>query len=123
MKKGILIDPFAKTVTEVEVAPGIDAIYKLIGQDIFDVVTLTASGDAAYVDDEGLYRDNQKAFALPGLYGGTLAGKALILGTDAEGGSRSPVTLTVETITELVEWDQPMATPGFTFHPMPAGWP
>lgn len=81
--KGILIDPFARTVTRVDVAKGIDAIYSLIQARPFDCVRIDER-NAIFVDDEGLYRDDQRFFQFRG-YPQPLAGRGLILGNDREG--------------------------------------
>lgn len=122
--RGILIDPFAKTITEVEVEKGIHAIYELIDATCFDVVGLNDAGDLVYVDDEGLYREDQAFFVWHG-YETPLAGKGLILGCDCEGESRSPRIMVEEVRlrvsfpdlqyigTEEVEWfiDHPVLGP------------
>lgn len=119
--KAILIDPVARTVNEVEYNGDWKTIGPMIGADLFGVTRLTNSGDSVYYDDEGLLREDKDeigTFALAGLYGGTLTGKCLILGTDAEGDSTAPKTLTVEDIVELVEWGLKAPEPSMTFHPM-----
>lgn len=89
--KGILIDPFACTVTEVEHdASGIDGIYKLISHESMPVDCFTcaygrlAPGDAVFVDDEGLFKGADRFFLYPG-NSQPLAGKGLVLGSDNEG--------------------------------------
>lgn len=85
--KGILIDPFERTVTRVDVPPGIDAIYALIQAQPFTCVGID-DRNAIYVDDEGLYKEDQRFFQFRG-YPQPLAGKGLILGSDNEGESVS----------------------------------
>lgn len=92
--KGILIDPFACTVTEVEHdASGIEGIYKLISHESMPVTCFTcaysgalASGDAVFVDDEGLFKNSDRFFLLPG-NPQPLAGKGLVLGSNTRGNS------------------------------------
>lgn len=93
--KGILIDPFERTVTRVDVAKGIDAIYKLIQARPFDCVRIDER-NAIYVDDEGLYVDDQRFFQFRG-YHQPLAGRGLILGNDREGESCS-CTITLDDV-------------------------
>lgn len=88
--KAILIDPDAKTVTDVECAKGIDAIYALIRCGTFDVVRVghfAGEDQTMFVDDNGLYKKDQTFFTLNG--GGPFAGPALILGSDQRGESTS----------------------------------
>lgn len=85
--RGILIDPKAREVTEVDVpydTEGYKVIYRFIDADCFDVVNLNEARDALYVDDEGLSREDQSFFVWKS-YHQPLAGKSLILGTNDEG--------------------------------------
>lgn len=105
--RAILIDPFSKTVTQVECAPGIEAIYALIDADCFCTVNLDDAGNAVYLDDEGLFREGQEFFAL-GNYPQPLAGRGLILGCNEEGESVA-TTITVEQVRAAVRWLSPAA--------------
>ena len=84
--KGILIDPEKGTITEVEVEKGIDAIYKLIDCDCFDIQHINERAkqtNGIYVDDNGLCGQIKFGFQ----YGENqpIAGKGLILGCDRNG--------------------------------------
>lgn len=97
--KGILIDPFACLVTEVEHdASTIDGIYKLISHEAHPVDCFTCAysdtlvpGDAIFVDDEGLYKMPERFFLFPG-NPQPLAGKGLILGSDSNGETTEALT-------------------------------
>lgn len=91
--KGILIDPKARTITEVEVEKGIDAIYALIQAGTFDCVYINPH-NSVFVDDNGLLNDPEFFFILKG-YPQPLAGRGLILGCDDEGESCS-ATVTLD---------------------------
>jgi hypothetical protein len=86
--KAYLIDPYETKVTEVEYSGNYEDIYKLIDCRTFDCVGID-NGDTIYIDDEGLYRDNQEFFMIEG-YHSPLCGKALVLGTDKKGNSQAP---------------------------------
>ena len=96
--KGILIDPFACTVTEVEHdASGIDGIYKLLSHESMPVTCFATApsraldgNDAIFVDDEGLLKPCDRFFVIRGEQ--PMAGKGLILGADREGDTISAVT-------------------------------
>lgn len=86
--KGILIDPFTDSVTEVEYVD-YKCIYKHIQCDSFDAAGLS-NGDTAWVDDNGLSVPGQQFFWIEDLYPYPLAGRGLILGVDEEGESIAP---------------------------------
>ena len=85
MIKAILIDPFTETVEVVDYSGDWEDIGGLLECRYFDVVRIDDS-ETLYVDDEGLYEENQRFFRWDG-YHSPLAGRALILGTDEEGES------------------------------------
>ena len=97
--KGILIDPFACTVTEVEHdAESINNIYDLISHETMPVDCFTcayaralAPGDAIFVDDEGPFKKPDRFFTYPG-NPQPLAGKGLLLGSDIDGNTSSALT-------------------------------
>lgn len=99
--RGILIDPTTKTVSAVDVAPGLDAIYKLIDADAFDAVRLPNT-DVIYIDDEGLYREDQTYFAIPGAMQ-PFAGKGLVVGSTRDGDD-ADAKLTVEQVRAMVRF-------------------
>ena len=87
------INPFSQNVTTVDYDGNYESISRLIdaSRGYFDVVRLYGNQDAAFVDDEGLYVENQR-FWIHRNYPQPLAGKALLLGTDPEGNSVEPKT-------------------------------
>jgi hypothetical protein len=97
--KGILIDPFACTITEVEHVRGdLEDIYKHISHETMKVTCFTcayssalAENEAVYVDDEGLWKSPQRFFLLPG-NPQPLAGKGLLLSANSRGSSASAET-------------------------------
>lgn len=90
--KAILIDPFECSVTETEHdASNYRDIYRLLSHPTMPVDCMTTayvpwlkSGDALFVDDEGLLKPCLRFFLVNG-YNQPLAGKGLILGSDDEG--------------------------------------
>ena len=100
--KAFRIDPLNKKITEVEYNGDYKQIYNHIDASTFDVATLYDNGDGAYIDDEGLFVENQhfwihKNFPTP------LAGIGLLLGLDEEGDSTAPKT-TIEELNSDVKW-------------------
>jgi len=53
--RAILIDPFNKTVTEVEYDGDIKTAYKLTGCELLTVSYIGQGNDGIFVDDEGLF--------------------------------------------------------------------
>lgn len=84
--KAYLIDPFEKSINEVDYSGDYKDIYKLIDAELFDVVYMD-DNIGVFVDDEGLFKDNQAFFQVGYAM---LAGRGLVLGTDKDGESISP---------------------------------
>lgn len=90
--KALLIDPKTQTITPLEINDWRD-IAPALECDLFDVVSVDPNV-SIYVDDEGLYVQDQGFFYMPSAYPHPLAGKALVLGTTSDGDSTDcPVTL------------------------------
>lgn len=89
---GYLINSLDRTITRVPYDGDYKSIYALIGCDLFDVVRMK-NGDAIYVDDEGLLKEDENLgwFTLKGA-SFALRGNGLVLGTDEDGDSVSPAT-------------------------------
>lgn len=100
--KGYLIDPFKRTIEEVEHNGSLDSIYELIDARCFALAAFDGKGNSAYVDDEGLFRDGQEFFLMKN-YPQPLAGKGLILGCNDEGDSVSP-TVSIDEVRAQVKF-------------------
>jgi hypothetical protein len=94
--KAILIDPFAQTVTEIE-CDGEDSheINNLLSTDAVVVTTLwgvpvNGGRDMLLLDDEGLFKENNRFFHYAGHHEAALAGKALMVGRGRMGESTPP---------------------------------
>ena len=106
----ILIDPFTCSVTEVEWNGDFHHIYKLIDCDTYDLARINREGDGIFVDDEGLFKE-QQAFFHHADYPSQLAGKGLILGCDDQGESVAPHT-TLEEVRSKVSFVTPIRING-----------
>ena len=103
--RAILIDPFTQTIEEVDYSGDYKDIYGLIECDLFTTVYLpNTSDDTLFVDDEGLYVENQRFFKIDG-FEQPLAGRGLLLGTDEEGESVDCMS-TVEEVKAIVSWEK-----------------
>lgn len=112
--RAVLIDPTARTVTEVEHDGDYKDIYRLIEADPFDVRPFGVRSEAIYFDDEGLLRTPGKPrdfFILP-ILTDPISGKALIVGTD-EGGNSVDSKVSVKGIEASIEW-KTMTVVGWT---------
>lgn len=83
--RGILIDPFTRTVSEIETSGKLLEIYELLGVDLITAVTV-GEDQSLFLDDEGLMvpKANQEYWQWKGS-NQPYAGRGLILGLDANG--------------------------------------
>ena len=88
--RGILIDPFFKSITEVTVDGGLNSIYReLSPQHLSWEVSLVQTAMSGFdmvdvwVDEEGLFKENPAMFMVNS--SGWLLGKGLLLGFDLNG--------------------------------------
>jgi hypothetical protein len=106
-----LIDPFTQTITEVQYRGDYKHIYELIDADTYDAARINKHGDALFVDDEGLFKEEQ-AFFLHKDYPQPLAGKALLLGCRASDGETIAPTETLEELTANIQFVMPVRVNG-----------
>mgnify|MGYP003113218032 FL=1 len=101
--KAILIDVKNEEIKEVEFDGTLHNIYDLVDCATFDVVRIDET-NGIYVDDEGLFVEDQLFFTYHGdNYSQTLAGNGLILGVNGGGETISP-TLTLEEVQEAIDF-------------------
>jgi hypothetical protein len=86
--KALLINSTQKTITEIDLDKGLDPIYKAIGNgcNCFACPVVFDNGDTLYVDDEGLFKQQEGAFMFPN-WAYPIVGNAVIVGCDDEGES------------------------------------
>ena len=99
--RGILIDPFTRTISEIETGGTLAEIYSTLEVELITVVSI-GQEDILYIDDEGLLvpKEVQEYFYWRGS-NQPYAGRGLILGTDEEG-DNTDTSLTVEDVRRLV---------------------
>lgn len=123
--KAYLIDPFEQTITEVEHDGKLETIYALIqcGDSGFDLVHFGTNRDGIFVDDEGLYKKDQRYFVLEG-FPSPLAGRGLVTGCDDEGETVAP-KISLRHLVEKISWAPPTmrfshinTTTGTVMHPV-----
>lgn len=100
--RAILINPFTRTVTDVETSASLLDMYDLLQVDLITVVRV-GGGHALILDDEGLLKDKdiQAYFSLKGM-DQPLAGRGLILAD--EYGENRPATLSLKEVEDKVIW-------------------
>lgn len=106
--KAILIDPVARTVTEVDAdfAGDYRQISAHLGREYFTAASsINRRGDVLFVDDDGLFKPDQQFFLWGGL-DSPLAGRGLILGSDSEGDT-APPWISLESVALAVRWIDP----------------
>lgn len=111
--RAILINPHDQTIVEAqlkhETGSSYEAIKSLLDDNWIDAVMIGTTGDGGrvtmYVDDEGLFKTDQKFFTLwnNGHTGVLYAGKAVITSTDEEGDTvELHADVTVDRVEKLV---------------------
>lgn len=109
--KTFLIDPHTMTVTEVQYSGEYKHIYQLIEADCYDCARINKQGDGLFVDDEGLFKEEQRFF-LHEDYPQPLAGKALVLGCDMDNGETVAPHTTLAELQSKVRWVLPVSING-----------
>lgn len=100
--RAILIDPFTRTVSDIETDASLDEMYDVLKVDLITVIQVGAS-HAMILDDEGLLKDKetQAYFTLKGMEQ-PLAGRAMILAD--EYGENRAATLSLKEVEDKVLW-------------------
>lgn len=99
--KAILINVKKQEVKEVEHDDTLASIYKHVDCGTFDVVNIDGV-NSIYVDDEGLFVEDQLYFKYTGTTDSvSLAGNGLVLGVDEEG-ETTPPSITLEDVRKAV---------------------
>ena len=117
--RAILINPFEREITTVIRSDNYKDIYNYLSTDDFSVNNFAVvhwdEFNDIFIDDEGLYVDDQAFFSIAGTRSElVLAGKGLILGHDSEGDT-TDTDLTLEEIRSAVTWKEPQDRPEIKF--------
>lgn len=106
--KALLIDPTTQTITTIDIAKGIDAIYKAMDCEMFECPVEFANGDTLYCDEEGKLTHTHKqtgGFTYPKGWHDIIVGKALVIGTNHRTGESTDCKSKPEDIL-VTEWGQ-----------------
>lgn len=101
--RAVLIDPFTRTIEEVNTTGKLAEIYSLLQVELVTVVQVNAT-DSLFLDDEGLFvPPTEQAYFLWSGSRQPFAGRGLILGCDEEGES-DDAQISLEEVIESVTW-------------------
>jgi hypothetical protein len=103
--RAVLIDPFAKTIEEVDYSGELDDVYRLTWTDIVETVQVDREHHM-YVDEEGMMQKDQRFFRVAG-YPQPLAGRGLIVRSDREGNDVPARPGMVSAMKAIVSWVRP----------------
>lgn len=103
--KALIIDPFLQNIYEKMFTKGdITQIQEAVGGNYFTSAGTFDNFDVLYVDDEGLFKDDQKFFTLLELNSQPLAGVGVVMGGDRETGEAEDVKISEVDLALKVEW-------------------
>lgn len=97
--KGVLVDPYTRTIENVEVGDWRD-IQKHLQCSVFGSGGYDEGGDAIYVNDEGLYEETEFWYA-PDVYPYPYAGRVLFLGINRANGESQDAWLDAEDVADM----------------------
>lgn len=104
--RGILIDPEAREVREIETTGKLAELYALIGCEGVEGVPVEAdypAPDDVYVDEEGLCKPLRPFFMISG-WARPVPGPGVVLGHDRRTGDTTPARISVEALRARVTW-------------------
>ena len=102
-----LIDPEARTVTEVERGSldSLAPVYELLQcQDVEGLYLLNAKGDMLYVDEVGLYKPGNQRFFCRLYPTQVLVGRALWIGSNLREGAETPPRASLKYACDHIVW-------------------
>jgi hypothetical protein len=103
--KALIIDPFLQNIYEKMFKKGdIKQIQEAVGGNYFTSAGTFDNFDVLFVDDEGLFKDNQKFFTLKELNSQPLAGVGVVMGGNSETGDTEDVKINEVDLALKVEW-------------------
>lgn len=110
--RGILINPVNRTITEIDVKPGLQGLYAALRADAafsgtVELVRVTDAVDL-WIDEEGNLGADRPVFNFGHQ---PVAGAALILGNDGEGDSEGlPDYVTLQRASHVITWTNKVTT-------------
>lgn len=107
-----LLDPAAAAIRPVTIDQEntLESFYKLIGCRLVERLWMLDDTHVAYFDEEGLMKPTTGLWTLKGHDNAPVAGRAIIVGDDGEGGDKAP-TVTMKTMAEYFKIFRPVVVP------------
>ena len=125
--KALFIDPIDQTIRTLSYDGDYKSIYRILDCTTFECVYPFNNEDTVFIDEEGLLKESNFAFNIRAdnpQFSQTLFGKALVLGTDAEGESVECKT-TLEDLKSRIDFQGKVSikqgADGFTIKPFEEG--
>ena len=104
-RRAYLVDPTTKLISQVFIKDYMD-IQRHIGCDMFTMACRLDNDDVLYVDDNGLIDGKiHDYFAMLDVYQAPLAGRGLLVGSDAQGGDADARTNILD-LAMMVKWPE-----------------
>jgi hypothetical protein len=101
--KAYLIDPVAKTVTEVDTTGELDSVYALTQCDMVEQVMINTQRDIVLIDEEACYKNPEALGMFRYADYPAMLGRGLVLGT--YGAEWGVPKVTLEALRELVSFE------------------
>jgi hypothetical protein len=102
--KAILIDPYLKTIMATNIDNSLKGLQSAIGDHYIELVRIDDRNDM-YVDEEGLFRENQEFFLIKGTERVIpIAGYGIIVGSNPDNGKQINTSLNVTDIAKMIEF-------------------
>lgn len=100
--RAILINPEDRTVTEIQIKKGNNAIYAAIDCEAFECPITFDNNDTMYWDEDGVFKPQKGGITMEDWCVPVL-GKILILGTNSRGNSVNAASK-IEDIEKIITW-------------------
>ena len=106
--KAIIVDPHKREIYETEIENNLEGLKGAIDDNWIELVRINAQNDM-YVDEEGLFKENQQFFVIAGRERKLpIAGKAVIVGSDTSTGDQISVNMPLDVIKSMVSFHSVM---------------
>lgn len=100
----ILIDPFMKTIISTNIENSLKGLQKAIGDHYIELVRIDDKNDM-YIDEEGMFRENQEFFLIKGSDRAIpIAGYGIIVGVNNNNGKQKNTSFKPTDIAKMIDF-------------------